>query len=144
MYRIYKREELLGKVDVPTYIKRKEGVFVPCALREAEGVAYKGNPYSLEGQSMDGAWGEVLIVETDGASELIEQGTIISLSMANEKIESMIAAQNLIDELIDSEISFKKETFKELYKVGNIRIDQINSLLEKNKISQEEYDFIIS
>jgi len=64
--------------------------------------------------------------------------------MANEKIESMIAAQNLIDELIDSEISFKKETFKELYKVGNIRIDQINSLLEKNKISQEEYDFIIS
>lgn len=144
MYRIYKREELLGKVDVPTYIKRKEGVFVPCVLREAEGVAYKGNPYSLEGQSMDGAWGEVLIVETDGASELIEQGTIISLSMANEKIESMIAAQNLIDELIDSEISFKKETFKELYKVGNIRIDQINSLLEKNKISQEEYDFIIS
>lgn len=49
MYRIYKREELLGKVDVPTYIKRKEGVFVPCGLREAEGVAYKGNPYSLEG-----------------------------------------------------------------------------------------------
>lgn len=41
---------------------------------------------------MDGAWGEVLIVETDGASELIEQETIISLSMANEKIESMIAA----------------------------------------------------
>lgn len=93
---------------------------------------------------MDGAWGEVLIVETDGASELVEQGAVISLSMADEKIESMIATQNLMDELIDSEINFKKETFKELYKVGNIRKDQINSLLEKHKISQEEYDFIIS
>lgn len=40
-----------------------------------------------------------------------------------------------MDELISSGTVFKKETFKELYKVGNIRKDQINSLLEKNKIS---------
>ena len=144
MYRIYKREELLGKVDVPTYIKKQDGVFIPCVLKEAEGIAYKGNPYSLEGQSMDGAWGEVLIVETDGASELVEQGAVISLTMADEKIASMIAAQNLMDELIGNETVFKKETFKELYKVGNIRKDQINSLLEKDKISQEDYDFIIN
>lgn len=91
MYRIYKREELLGKVDVPTYIKKQNGVFIPCVLKEAEGIAYKGNPYSLEGQSMDGAWGEVLIVETDGASELIEQGAAVSLTIADEKIASMIA-----------------------------------------------------
>lgn len=67
MYRIYKREELLGKVDVPTYIKKQDGVFVPCVLKEAEGIAYNSTPYSLEGQAMDGSWGEVILVETDGA-----------------------------------------------------------------------------
>ena len=66
------------------------------------------------------------------------QGTIISLTMADEKISSMIASQNLMDELIENEI-----TFKELYKVGNIRKDQLNDWLKKNKISQEDYDFII-
>ena len=48
-----------------------------------------------------------------------------------------------MDELIENEITFKKETFKELYKVGNIRKDQLNDWLKKNKISQEDYDFII-
>lgn len=143
MYRIYKRGKLLGKVDAPTYIKRQDGVFVSCVLKEAEGIAYNSTPYSLEGQTMDGSQGEVILVETDGASELIEQGAVISLSMANEKITSMIASQNLMDELIENEITFKKETFKELYKVGNIRKDQLNDWLKKNKISQEDYDFII-
>ena len=144
MYRIYKRGELLGKVDVPIYIKKQDGVFVPCILKEAEGIAYNSTPYSLEGQTMDGSQGEVILVETDSARELMEQGAVISLSMADEKITSMIASQNLMDELIENGIVLKKETFKELYKVGNIRKDQLNDWLKKNKISQEDYDFIIS
>ena len=143
MYRIYKRGELLGKVDVPTYIKKQDGVFVPCTLKEAEGIAYNSTPYNLEGQIMEGSQGEVILVETDGAGELIEQEVVISLTMAGEKISSMIASQNLMDELIENEITFKKETFKELYKVGNIRKDQLNDWLKKNKISQEDYNFII-
>lgn len=63
--------------------------------------------------------------------------------MADEKITSMIASQNLMDELIENGMSFKKETLKELYSVGNIRRDQLDNLLKKNKISQEEYDFIV-
>lgn len=63
--------------------------------------------------------------------------------MADEKITSMIASQNLMDELIENGMSFKKETLKELYNVGNIRRDQLDNLLKKNKISQEEYDFIV-
>ena len=55
MYRIYKRGELLGKVDVPTYIKKQNGVFVPCTLKEAEGIAYNSTPYNLEGQVMEGS-----------------------------------------------------------------------------------------
>lgn len=143
MYRIYKRGKLLGKVDVPIYIKKQDGVFVPCVLKEAEGIAYNSTPYSLEGQTMDGSQGEVILVETDDASELIEQEAVISLTMADEKITSMIASQNLMDELIENGIVLKKEAFKELYKVGNIRKDQLNDWLKKNKISQEEYDFII-
>lgn len=143
MYRIYKRGELLGKVDAPIYIKKQDGVFVSCTLKEAEGIAYNSTPYSLEGKAMEGSQDEVILVETDGAGELMEQGTIISLTMANEKISSMIASQNLIDELIENGIVLKKETFKELYKVGNIRKDQLNDWLKKNKISQENYDFII-
>lgn len=143
MYRIYKRGKLLGKVDVPIYIKKQYGVFVPCVLKEAEGIAYNSTPYSLEGQTMDGSQGEVILVETDDASELIEQEAVISLTMADEKITSMIASQNLMDELIENGIVLKKETFKELYKVGNIRKDQLNDWLRKNKISQEDYDFII-
>ena len=65
MYKIIKDGVLVGITTAPTYIKMQEnGCFGLCSREEAEGIAFDGKPYSLNGRmKMDGV--EVASVEED-------------------------------------------------------------------------------
>ena len=65
MYKIIKDGVLVGITTAPTYIKMQEnGCFGLCPREEAEGIAFDGKPYSLNGRmKMDGV--EVASVEED-------------------------------------------------------------------------------
>ena len=45
MFRIIYQDELLGFVDQPIYVKRKDGIWISCERKDAEAIAFESVAY---------------------------------------------------------------------------------------------------
>lgn len=102
MTRIIKDEELLIAVNFPRYIRlHRNGSYVQCDEKEAEGVAVAGTPYHIIGRpAMKGTEEDVLLNEVDEAGERIreaeeEEDRKTALEMAIADLTMLIAGGGL-------------------------------------------------
>lgn len=61
---------VIGTTDKPLFIRKKEttGCYVNATAKDAQGVAYRGTPYNLQGKAGVGAEKTVLVVEFDSGT----------------------------------------------------------------------------
>ncbi|MCD8208779.1 MAG: hypothetical protein LUD72_12640 [Bacteroidales bacterium] len=79
MYRIITKDgEEIATVEAPNYIRKADnGCFVLTERAKADGVAVDGSPYAIIGHELDGAAGEVIISEFDGAAQFSHQISVL-------------------------------------------------------------------
>lgn len=150
MYKIFKGNDVVGIVDVPTYIAEKNGVYISATVDSAQGVSFDSVPYRLSGledyteafKSLD----EVLLVETDGSSEITLVDNTHDTNEANLVLANMVEWQSYIDNMIESGYDFSNDTesLKRKYTMGYVRNDQLLLMVKKNLISQAQYDSIVA
>lgn len=128
MYKIEKDGATMALVETPTYIKQKEsGCFVLCDEGDAQGIAYNGTPYHIDGrQEMEGAT-TVSLSYTDGGAEITksaEASNIVFVAMAEAgDIDTATATENAA--------LFAEWAYPVAYVVGNIRTDPLDGNLYK-------------
>ena len=72
----------VGKAENVLYIKKKGAVNVETTRAEAQGVAYKSEPYNLAGTEGVGAEETVVVVECDGGVETSETQAAVAANSA--------------------------------------------------------------
>lgn len=72
--------QVIGYTDEVRYIKKhSNGCYVQCGFEEAEGVAFKSTPYSLDTEGhLEGAEGTVSLLSEDETDEVFKQSQDIS------------------------------------------------------------------
>lgn len=78
MYKVIKDGELIGLVDEPRYVRRKNGVFIQCPRAEADGIAFNSQFYRFDHVSMDG-YEPVNITQVDSGEYILSHEKNISM-----------------------------------------------------------------
>ena len=138
MYKINKNGTTLAMTEAPTYIKRAEnGCLVLCLEPDAEGIAYAGKVYHLEGRpDMDGAE-TVSLERVDAGAEISkanEAGRIVFVTMAEAGTIDPITAADHADFFMDWAAGVK-------YTTGQIRRHKDGNLYKclSDHTSQEDW-----
>ena len=94
MYKIIDTRDgaVIGTTDKPLFIRKKPstGCYVSTVAEEAQGIAFQGTPYNLQGKDGVGAEKTVLVVEFD-------LGTI-----ADKTDENSAAIDNIIISMLEA------------------------------------------
>ena len=92
MYKIIdvKDGATVGRTETPLFIKKKEtsGCYVQTKAESAQGVAYRGTAYNLQGKDGVGATDTVILVEVDAGTEADE--TAAALAENSAAIDNII------------------------------------------------------
>lgn len=97
MYSISTTHGELGMVDAPTYIYRQSnGYFGLCDEERAQGIAYNGQAYQLNGrESMGGELETVRVAQVDAGARLTAQAGISDQLRADVDFIAMMADTDL-------------------------------------------------
>ncbi|MBR1647937.1 MAG: hypothetical protein IJ685_14435 [Selenomonadaceae bacterium] len=92
MYKIIDTKDgaVIGRTETPLFIRKKEtsGCYVQTKAELAQGVAYLGTPYNLQGRDGVGAEDTVILVEVDAGTEADK--TTAALAKNSAAIDSLI------------------------------------------------------
>lgn len=92
MYKIIDTRDgaTIGRTDKPLFIRKKEttGCYVQTNVESAQGVAYMGTAYNLQGKDGVGATDTVILVEVDAGTETDE--TKAALAENSAAIDNII------------------------------------------------------
>ena len=94
MYKIIDTKDgaVIGRTDTPLFIRKKEttGCYVQTNAESAQGVAYMGTAYNLQGKAGVGATDTVILVEFDSGT--IADKTDENSAAIDEILISMLEA----------------------------------------------------
>lgn len=96
MYKIINAADgsIIGTTEKPLFIRKKEttGCYINTSTANAQGVAYRGTAYNLQGKEGVGAEDTVILVEFDSGNEVDETKAAIAENSAaiDEIIISML------------------------------------------------------
>lgn len=97
MYKIIDTKDgaVIGRTEAPLYIKIKvsTGCYIQTGAESAQGIAYRGTAYNLQGREPLGAEDTVILIETDAGTETDE----ISSALA----ENSTAIDNIIISMLE-------------------------------------------
>lgn len=97
MYKIIDTKDgaVIGRTETPLFIRKKEttGCYVQTKAESAQGVAYRGTAYNLQGKDGVGATDTVILVEVDAGTEVDETAAILA--------ENSAAVDNIIISLLE-------------------------------------------
>lgn len=92
MYKIISTADgsTIGTTENPLFIRKKEttGCYVKTKALNAQGVAYRGTPYNLQGKVGVGATDTVILVEFDAGDEVDK--TAAALAENSSAIDNII------------------------------------------------------
>ena len=73
----------IGSTEKPRYIRKKStGCYVQTSEAEAQGVAFKGAAYNIQGREGVGAEETVMLIEFDGGDAVSEVGAAVEANSA--------------------------------------------------------------
>ena len=98
MYKIISTKDgsTVGSTEKPNFIRKKEssGCYVATDEKSAQGVAYKGTAYNIQGKDGVGADDTVILIEYDAGTEADKNSAAIA--------ENSAAIDNLIVSMLEA------------------------------------------
>ena len=112
MFKIISNDEVIGYANEIRYIRKgSNGCYQQCQLERAQGIAFKGTPYSLEiDGKLEGAVGTASILQYDDADEAFKQdekiqqtvdGLMETFELTTENADNMADVRTALIELYE-------------------------------------------
>lgn len=96
MYKVIKEGVLLGKVEKPLYVRKKNGIWIESDKKDAEAVSFNGFVYPID---------EIILYFEDVG----EQIGSANIDLANLELKDRLGVQGIVDVMISNKCKFTKE-----------------------------------